>query len=291
MKKNWFSVIIAMLMTAFLIVISAWILALMLQESKNTRLVSNTINTYAWAQWSLEYALLKAKNHREWFQDKISTEDSESKLLRKDEDSFKKNIDTTLEYEMRTFSQDYTWTLNPVQIDVIPLFFDNWKPNWTNTKNPNPDSSDIIKTNEFSISWNKLFVWNIVWNDNNWVTYWISWTWSVWKKIWCWAWSNIIDWKMKYITEYNWISWASEIKIIDNKDICEFLEDYSDNYLLITNASDDNLEYNIKSDNWFATPKTEIIASSSIWDFKQNILFNEDKSSLYEILKYSIVNK
>lgn len=296
MKKNnkWFSIILALLITAFLIILSSWILTLVVHETKNTRLVYNAISTQAWIEWVTEYALLKIKNHKEWFADKVTENDFESKLLAKDVDNIWLN-EQKIEYEIFNYDFSYTWTIKKWEVEIIPLFYDEWNSISTNNnyKNPNLASSSIIKTKSFKLSWNWTFLWNIIWNNSIWTSFWITWTWVSWKNIWSmYSDLDITNWIQKIMqddTNINSSFDAKKIKII-YKSIENFLNEYNDNYLIIYSSNSD-LDYKIESNEWFSLPKLKIISSSRIRDYRQNLEFNEDKNKFFESLKYSIFTK
>lgn len=103
MTKQGFSTIIAIMMTAFLIILSAGLLNLYLLENKTSHFLSNGTAAYAAAEGSLEYGLLKIANHQSGFQDAIRTgfasdQDAEAALLQ-DIGNAKK---TRIGYEMET---------------------------------------------------------------------------------------------------------------------------------------------------------------------------------------------
>ncbi len=298
--NKWFSTIIVILIVSFLVILSSWILNIILQESKNTRLVFNMISTYAWAEWALEYALLKLKNHKNWFEDSVKyNTDYDSKLLFKDTSNFIFNKDQIIEYEIDNFATDYTWSINPWSFEIISLFFDSWSLIQVNSKNPNlnTSTSNIIKTNSFKFTWKKswwietVFTWNIIWNDVNWNTFWIVWTWQTNESFWTWY-TDIIKslWSKKYTETDTDFTNAQQINFEKWIDIWKFLNTYNNNYLIIYNSSPDKLDYNITSNEWFSLSKTSIITSSKIWNFKQNIQFTQDKSQIFEMLKYSLFN-
>ncbi|EKE30129.1 MAG: hypothetical protein ACD_2C00038G0006 [uncultured bacterium (gcode 4)] len=287
--NSWFSTIVAILLTAFLVVVSAGVLSIVLQESKNTRLVYNSISTYAWAEWAQEYALLKIKNHDEWFQDSIvDGQDDDSMLLAADPDDVKPK-DQHIEYTMSTNSKNYSWMVPSWEFDIIPLFYDKGIMMQHNSKNPTLTGA-IMKSSNFKLVWSWAFVWNIIWNDPTWETFWITWTWTTWVSIWGWYTVSSENWKIKKVEDDEGIAWAKKITFEQIK-IKDFIDAYDHNYLILYNPTKNELSYTIESMEWFSTPKTSIIASSRIGNFKQNVLFEENKNRYFEALKYSIINK
>ena len=66
----------------------------------------------------------------------------------------------------------------------------------------------------------------------------------------------------------------------------DFLSSVSDPFLVL--FSDQPFDYTVSATNGFSLPKTSITASAEIGDFIQNINFSEDKSRLFDALKYSV---
>ncbi|EKE26321.1 MAG: hypothetical protein ACD_4C00337G0009 [uncultured bacterium (gcode 4)] len=280
-NKSWFSVIIAMLITAFLIVLSSGILFIVLQETKNSRIVYNTISSYAWAEWALEYALLKAKNHKEGFSDSIKESDNESKLIIAGSGNVRYAKDALINYEMNTSWKKYSWEIWSGAYEIIPLFFDSWTLMQVNSKNPNEGNSLLKKATEFKFSSSWSLIWNIIWNNSDWETFWIVWSWSNINESWI--------WELKE-TYYNSDTNAWDFKI-ENVWIGDFLEDYDTNYLILFNYSANPIKYSIESNDWFSFPQISIIGTARIGDYKQNINFSQNKSEIFELLKYSFFNK
>jgi hypothetical protein len=71
-NQQGFSTILALLLTGFLLTLSAGVLFLFLSESRTNQSLFNGIGAYYAADGASEYALLKIKNHREGFEDGIS---------------------------------------------------------------------------------------------------------------------------------------------------------------------------------------------------------------------------
>lgn len=283
MNKKWFSTIVAMLLTAFLIILSSWILFLVLQESKITRTVFNTVSTYAGAEWSLEYALLKIKNHEEWFSDSINKDDSDSNLLANNSVVAKNQI---IWYDIYNSSSTYSGSIKSSWFEIIPLFYDRWDIIQTNSKNPNVNTSNISKTLNFNFNSNSWVTWNIIWNNATWDTFWIAGTGSSFGTGYT---VSTTSWIFKKTYE-NASTDAIDFKL-ENLDIWTFLNTYNNNYLIVYNHNLWDIDYSMESGDGFALPNLEIISHSNIWDFKQNLQFAENKSKYFDILKYSLFNK
>lgn len=285
-NKSGFSVIVAILITAFLTVLSSGILILVLQENNNSSIVYNTISTYAWAEWALEYALLKVKNHRDGFQDKIvsstwSDADRDSKLISLSWSASKKDV--LLEYEMIANWTSYTWTIGSWAYEIIPLFFDSGTSMQINSKNPSLWTSDIKKTTDISVNSSSWLIWNIIGNDWSWATFWITWTWQ--------AFNTSSSWSLKTTKDPNENTDYSIDFDIFEPNIWWFLWKYESNYLILYNPQNNDVTYNLTSNEWFSFPRINILTTASVWDYTQNISFTQNKSEIFDLLKYSFFNK
>ena len=116
-----FSTIIAILITAFLTILSAGILNLIVTEKASNAFLFDGISAYSRAEGALEYALLKGRNHREGFQDSITIDDEWEADLLKDTTSAKK---THIRYETRSSGKAYSGSIAAGGFEIIPLFYD-----------------------------------------------------------------------------------------------------------------------------------------------------------------------
>lgn len=285
-RKNWFTTIIAVIITAVLIMSTLWILELYISEGKINKVVYNSIASYAWAEWSLEYAMLKLKNHKEWFEDKIDENDFDSWLLK--QANLVKNKNQTIFYEIENYSKSYAWTIWSYKFEIIPLFFDSWELIQKNSKDYRSETIKIERTENISLKTKdqKSIIWNIIWNNSLWNTFWISWSWT---EI-----NNSSKGSKKDVFETEWVfdfdfSLMSIWDFINNKNWNTYI--YENNYLILYNPNPEEITYNIDSKEWFGLPKTKIIASSKIWEFRQNLNLERDNSEMFELLKYWVFNK
>ncbi|MDP2103524.1 MAG: hypothetical protein Q8K26_01220, partial [Candidatus Gracilibacteria bacterium] len=177
-NTSGFSTILAILMTAFLTILSAGILRIFLVESSINHFLFDGVASYMGAEGSLEYALLKGANHREGFSDAITPDDQESEILRLSDELTNRQV--RVSYTMDTFATAYSGALEQGSFEIIPLFFDKGQLIQGSAKNPNKDTSDIIKTTNFLVTIpDGDLVWNIIANDSNGATYGIVGTGSV----------------------------------------------------------------------------------------------------------------
>lgn len=176
-------------------------------------------------------------------------------------------------YDMETQSKNYTGTAQKDEFVIIPLFFD--KDNKINK--PSTPNTNMEKTIGLSIVVGPDVVWNIIGNDpvtgdtlglvGNGL--------------------NTTTGKMKHVGIINDSEGNKKIDYISIKSVSEFMIENSDNYLILYSNSP-TFDYKITSSNGFSLPKISVTASSQIGNFKQNILFVEDKSRLFDALKYSV---
>lgn len=255
-KKWWYSIIMAILMVWFMLVLTSWVFWLILWESKDTKTMEYYLKSYQAAEWWIELALLKAKDSNYSLDETITKNDSISKIFWKNW-NFSRNKDVLLTYDLSSTS---SWITDKVleswEFNVIPLL---------NVKNPN-----------FSLSWDAdktKIVRNIVWKDS-----WISWVWEF---------QSSTPWYYKTISDEDWT-----IDFNNNKTVSDFLANSSWNYLIIQNVDESkSIKYSLKSLNsWekFTTDNTTIIASWDIWWYKQNLRLIVNNWEYLSLLKYSI---
>lgn len=254
MKKNnnWFSVILAILMTWFMLVLTAGVFLLILWENKDTKELEYYFKSQAWAEWWLEIAMLKAKNNNYSHSEK----NNDPNLLCKDKDNCN-HKDTIIDYKIVS---TWTWVINKFlesyEFAIIPLFSKD-------------NSWSIINAKDIELSWIDWdLVWNIIWKDS-----WITWTWSfdVWKY---WNFRRLVWWNADY----------------EKTKIWDFLNTSIENYLILHNTSNSWVYYNVESKDWkeITLDNTYILSSWEIMWFKQNIQTFINTSEYLNLLKYSV---
>lgn len=282
-SHSWFSTILAILMTAFLTVLSAGILRIFLVENSINHFLFDGISSYMGAEWALEYALLKGSNHREGFNDAITSDDQESELLRLSDELTNRKV--RISYTMDTFATAYSGSVEQGSFEIIPLFSDRGRLIQWAAKNPNKDSSNLLKTSDFLVTPSDgELVWNIIANDSNGATYGIVGTGSITQSFGdSTAAINHVGFEKFHDTD--------NIMAAQSRDISWFLWAYENAYLILYNTSPTPVHYTITSPVGFSLPMRKIIASSTVGKSKQNIEFHEDRSRLFDMLKYSLFNK
>lgn len=110
---EWYSIIAAVLMVGFLLILTTSTLNLVLQEMQDGRGRQWYLSAYAGAEWALELALLDMKNN--WYgYDNDTFQDMEILWVGT---KYPK-----ISYEFYSRVESYSGKLSPLTIDIIPLF-------------------------------------------------------------------------------------------------------------------------------------------------------------------------
>lgn len=247
----------------------------------------------------MEYALLKLKNHREGFSDSLGLKSTAGSILKNNTAR-----DAKIGYEIIATGTSYSGTLAPDSFEIIPLFHEDGKvlsteggKPWKDPRNPmkkTPSSAfdSRISTTDFDlrITSGDRAVWNVIGNGTSGTTFGIS---------------GIVYSTLPSTTppgtqtQQGMITNASlgtfrkydgGVLSETTKSIGSFMGLYVENYLVLYNPSASDIKYSIVSKNSipFTLPKTQITASGKMGDSVINLQMTEDKSRLYDILKYSL---
>lgn len=259
MKKynnSWYSVILAILMVWFMFVLTSWIFLLIANEWKDTKSMEYYLKAFAWAEWSLELAMLKAKKYNYSYSGNIENNNLSKVLYQNQENKNPKDVE--ISYDLNsTDSEIRDKNLESWEFDIIPLFF--YDINW-----------NYKKVKNITISW---LDWDVVWNIV-WEIEWISWVWNF---------SSSSLWNLKTISSWN-INFSK-------KSIWDFLNNSEKNYLILHNTSLNTVKYTLISlIEWEYLTKeiSQIIWSWEVWWYKQNLRVNINNSKYLNLLKYSI---
>jgi hypothetical protein len=257
-NKSWYSVIISLLLIAFIIVLTVWILRLVINEMKSNRVMWDYLKAYAWAESAQELALLDIKKKWYWYIGKVeANENPKSKTLNVWYSLFNGNKDVLISYYNNGKVNSYDWLLEPLHYDIIPLFYidDTWE----------KKTSNVVMNIKSWIS--SDLSWNVVWSKDG-----ISWIWA-----------NLNNWSKKTLTSGSFTYTISSI--------WDFLSISSTNYLVLFNSWRSSMEYNLKATNpqeFFTMPRLDIYSTWEIWEYKQNLKTMVDNTEFLSILKYSI---
>jgi len=250
-NKKWYSIIVAILVIGFLLVLSSWILNLVISELKDTSWETDYIKAFAAAEWASELALLKIKTDWYGVKDSILVWDPREKIL------WDSKKDTKINYDLNYTVLSYSGKIDSAWYDIIPLFYTNedWEHKVIDLELSSSSLSNISN-----------LAWNIV--SNNW---WIVWSWAFNKDtIWYWK-----DSDQEYFEKTVW----------------NFLFSNSWNYLMLFNIDESNpIEYSLKSRNgtYFTLPRADILSSAKLWKYKQNLQTHLDNTEFLWLLKYSL---
>lgn len=260
-NNSWYSVIIILLIIWLLLFLWIWIFNLILNDLKDNRAMWDYIKAYAWAESASELALLQIKKNWYAYYDRIDHNlNNRSIVLANnplDVNQFKSSDDVFVSYDIWSKVDSYEWTLSPLWYDIIPLFYvdDTWEKKVTNI------DFSIILWEDSDLAW------NVIWKES-----WISWAWTD------------MNWVKKTLTS-DWLKYTKE-------DLNEFILDSNTNYLVLLNSwNTSTIKYKIKSNNaseYFSKPKTSIISSAQVWNYKQNLNVDLNNTEYLNMLKYSI---
>lgn len=255
--RDWYTVITAILVIGFLLVLTVGGFQLVLQELYDGRGKQNYLKAYAAAEAGLELALYKLKEDWLWYgyyEEKAFSSDVFSDTVRQPEYS----------YEFLWKAQSHTWQLWWVgwawvsQLDIIPLF-------WISQ-----DGNIYRVTSWLEFQASNDIVWNIVWQDI-----------GVW---WSWNFHGGTSIDLKELQQ----SWNFHFI---NSDINSFLATDEVKYLFVYNTWQQAQQYNLtstSSTDYFTLPRHDIISSGKVWNFRQNIRTSIDNTEYLWLLRYSI---
>lgn len=301
-STSGFSTILALLLTGFLLTLSAGVLFLFLSESRTNQTLFNGTSAYHAAEWALEYAMLKIKNHREGFQDGLSmtATGSDSNATLFEWDRFAKDAWprwSHLSYNISAVTNTYSGTIKPNTFEIIPLFTDSGvllKTQADGAPWKRPDSTaHLVSLSEFllRIDTGEQIVWNVIGNNAGGDTYGISGILG----------SDTARVEPNYSAEKIATGWsrgpdtAGKFRtftggLLDEwtKTISDFLTEYQECYLVLFNPNTQVARYSIQANTNFTLPKSTIIASGRVKDSVINLELSENKSKLFEIFKYSL---
>ena len=261
-NKNWFSVLVSILIIGFLMVLTVWTFNIVLRELNDSKWAFDYLKAFAAAEAAWELALLEIKEKWYWYYDKIDLDVNDySVILSKnptDKTKFKKSIDPLIWYDLNSKVNNYDWSLETWEFDIIPLFYidKTWEHKAINISlsvKPGFDSTKLT--------------WNILWKD-----FWISWIWDF---------TNSSTWKWRFknaLWEY----------VVEEKQIWSFLSSSDSNYLILMNIDPSSkIEYNLQWD-YFTLPRINILASWKIGKYKQNLNIFLDNTEYLWRSRYSI---
>lgn len=257
-NKSWYSVILSILMVWFMMILVVWVFRLVFVESRDTRWMVNYLKAFAWAEASIELALLEAKNNNYSVDYQVDYNNWKSKVLWEDINDFFPVTDVILSYDLNSASNSVEWRIESWKFKIIPLFW-----NWTFVKNLSVSSlSDTI-------------VWNILGENGG-----MSWIWSL---------NNSTIWN------YKTISW-SDVSF-QNISVWNFLNNNSDSdkmYLILHNTWNSDIGYQAQALwtwEYLTNINTTIVWSGEINWLKQNLRVRFSSWEQLNLLRYSLFSQ
>ena len=294
-QRKGFSVILAIVVTAFLTVVSAGVLDLVLRELKTSGAYWRGVSAQAGAEGSLEWALLKMKAHGAGFQDKVEAgKDPESLLLAGKADfADVTRDDQILEYETLARSGAYVGTVAAHGFEVLPLYFDSGS-KWEEAGNAHAfdyDAGQVVEIKRLAlggIAWKNgdagapEIVWNVVGNTSTGASSGIAGTQGF----------DAINGdpvaiKKEIIADEDVAGEPQRTSVDRKSSIRDFLEGYDAKYLVLYNFNDRDVSFTVTAPGPFALPETTVYASATVADFKRTLEFVDSRRSLFSGLKYS----
>lgn len=293
-SRSGFSTLVALGITGFLLVLVTWLVTLFLQEMKITRSIYDGIVTYAGAEGAFEYAMMKVRNHREGFQDAVGTGDPEYSIL---SGTNTRTRGLTIEYTMQTQSTSYSGEIEPTEHLVIPLFVGDDDLIGDNSKKPTLwNDTTLSNFMSFSTDSPENLGWNILALEKaTGETFGLAGSGKITpetqgnnRRLF----ADCYDASGNKMVSCN----GSEVERLEymvenNIKVQEFLQSGSltDFYLVIFNHTALPVKCELTATKPFALPMSHISATAHIGGrAAQTIVLTENKSRLFESLKYGI---
>ena len=253
-SRDGYSIIAAIMMIGFLLVLTASTLNLVLQEMQDGKGRQNYIKAYAGAEWAMELALLEIKQKGYGFYQEVT--DSDVFGTQNKEGIVSYDIDS--ETNSHSGTLDAIWSTDGDSIDIIPLFtIDN---TWTKIGG--------ITTIVFDDILGSDIVWNIVGPS-----YWI---WGKW------------DFRGTDPVGQRTLDASNNFEYDSTENIVQVLQKSADNYLILQNFSNSPMTYKLNIDKNFSKPRAIVKSSSKVGKYSQNIDTTVDNTEFLGILKYSV---
>ncbi|HRI36601.1 MAG TPA: hypothetical protein PK765_06120 [bacterium] len=279
LSRSGYSSIIAMLMTAFLVALSAGVLSVMVQNAGVSRTVLQGTEASIAAESGLEYALLKIRNHRAGFEDRIAPDDRERTLI----SALAADIPAEMRYDIDAAGTAYSGTLAPGEFAVFSLFTDPGVPTGTGSKHPNPTGyRAMVPTSGFVFSADGDFAWNIIASDSAGQTYGIVGTGSLTRPV-----GSDTSAVVSSGTRKDFDATAATFDL-SSQTIASFLSAYENAYFVVQNYTGTDRVYSMSAATDFGFPAHRIVASGIVGNIRQNVALQEDSNRLFEVLKYSL---
>ncbi len=250
-SNQWYSIILAVLMVWFMLVLTHWVLTLVIGESRDTKAIENYLKAYAWAEWALELGMMEAKLENYG----VDTENTDfSQTLH---NNGWNNKDVSIEYQIQGLVNSledreiWAWAFA-----IIPMF---WK--GTEVKRPRLN---------FVWSGGDQVVWNILSESS--------------------GLAGLGEFSSETLSTQKTIT-NGNVNINTNKKVSDFLDNNTKNYLILHNTGDTSVAFTLTSNNLsekFTNTTVKIVGTGEVWGWKQNIFVDIDTQNYLNLLKYSV---
>lgn len=307
-SRSWFSVLVALGTTGFLLILAIWLANIFISEMKINRMVYDGIMAYTAGEWAFEYAKLKIKNHRDGFSDALTPKDIDANLL---DGSLPRSKGVLMTYEMTAQSKDSTFSLAPGEYLILPLFVGDdalLVPGWSSKR---PTTSDhITSVTEINVDGiDERHSWTLLGTASQNQSIWLtgkgninfgSSKWTIRNKsIQCY--DKDARLKPPYIPltvygrcppPYDSTSGGEELEYFYDTEnsVREFMSSgaISERFITVFNDSDRVSTITVTTDAPFSLPTSELVTNGKIGKTSQTFRFTEDKSKYYDALKYGL---
>ncbi len=248
-----YSIIIAILMIGFLLVLTTSTLNLVLQEMRDGKGRQNYLKAFYGAEWALEYGLLQIKD-KGFAYDDVGIDDISDLLWDEKQDPY-------LSYVFESAVSSYSGTLSPWDTEIIPLF---WIDPSFHTHSVNNIRLDQNSGN---------VVWNIIGQNSG--------------QSWTWGFTSSSSFFLKEVTSGPTTQFQKTLWTIQ-----DFLTANTGSYLMVYNPYDTDAHFTLRSSGEnFTQPVADIISSAKVWKYQQNLKTSVDNTEFLGILKYSIFSQ
>lgn len=143
-----------------LLIIVTGVANIFINEMKLSRTLYDDTVANLSAEWVFEYAMLKVRNHREWFSDSLVITDPDAKMFHLDSD---RSRNLKIWYTLEANSTDKTFTIAQNDHLILPLFAaqEAYIGDSTTSKKPAKNTS-ITKVRDLSVSGIADMSWTII---------------------------------------------------------------------------------------------------------------------------------
>lgn len=277
---------------AVLLIVVTGLASTYIREMKLSRTTYDEVIAYANAEGMFEYAMLKVRNHREWFADSVENIEPDGKILIPVSERSRWLQGS---YSIVASAKEYTQLLSSNEHLIIPLFVadESIIPVWIRSKNP------LVSWKTKKTQWLRVELWDLSWTIiamSGSESIGITWNGEIIPQK-----SGIIRHKTSQCYGKNDGSkidcsliqtWDEEIQYFydESKNIGDFLSETTDAYLMVYNNTPASQSIKIASESEFSLPTLSVQSESRKNDSVQVFRFTEDKSRYYDALKYGVYN-